>query len=34
MQKMLGLQDDADALGVELDLEPVGGLRGQPFLDL
>ena len=32
--EVLGLENDADALGFELELEPVGDLRGQPFLDL
>ena len=31
---MLGLQDDADALGLELVLEPISDLGGQPLLDL
>jgi uncharacterized protein YeaO (DUF488 family) len=31
---MLGLEDDSDALWLELTLKPVGDLRGQPFLDL
>src|SRR5215218_6621531 len=32
--QVLGLQDDPDASGFELALEPVGDLRGQPLLDL
>ena len=32
--QVLGLEHDADALGRELALEPVGDLRRQPLLDL
>ena len=31
---MLGLQHHADALGLELLVEPISNLGGQPFLDL
>src|SRR5829696_2145210 len=31
---VLRLEDDADALGLELTLEPVGDLSRKPFLDL
>jgi hypothetical protein len=31
---MLGLQHHADALRLELGLQPAGDLRGQPLLDL
>lgn len=31
---MLGLQDDPDALGCDVELEPVGDLLGESLLDL
>src|SRR5918995_1638840 len=31
---MLGLKYDADSLGLELAVEPLGDVRGEPLLDL